>query len=88
MARGVIFIGADYRLLHPLTGHDEIEDVKTLFRFLSKDISRHFPSGVALDSTRLAVAGFSAGVTLVALLAYMLSHALAFSYLVMAWGVT
>lgn len=61
MARGVIFIGADYRLLHPLTGHDEIEDVKTLFRFLSKDISRHFPSGVALDSTRLAVAGFSAG---------------------------
>lgn len=26
MARGVIFIGADYRLLHPLTGHDDIED--------------------------------------------------------------
>lgn len=61
MLRNVIFISADYRLLLPATSHDEIDDVKALFHFLSTDISKDLPTGISLDSSRLAVAGTSAG---------------------------
>ena len=68
-AAGILFISADYRLLPPATGLDIKEDIEDLFRFLSNDVDPHlaqycvsvgYPT-VHLDSSRIAVAGTSAG---------------------------
>ncbi|KAJ5689459.1 alpha/beta-hydrolase [Penicillium macrosclerotiorum] len=60
--KGYIFIGADYRLCHPTTALDQIEDVKQLFKFLSDgSFETSLPTDVSLDINRIAVTGFSAG---------------------------
>ncbi len=57
-AVGFAVISADYRLLAPCTGHDVLDDVVDLFAFLAS--TRVFGT-VQVDSTRLVVAGNSAG---------------------------
>ncbi|CAG8122465.1 unnamed protein product [Penicillium salamii] len=59
--KGYIFISADYRLCHPTTTFDQIEDAKALFKFLAGDFTHHLPQSVTLDTARIAVSGFSAG---------------------------
>ena len=39
-----IFISADYRLCHPSTALDQIDDVKSLFNFLAGGFRRMCPS--------------------------------------------
>ena len=65
---GFAFISVDYRLIPPSTGHEIIEDIKDLFRFLALDFNRvllqrateaHIPFQVDPDS--IAVSGTSAG---------------------------
>jgi acetyl esterase/lipase len=68
-AHGTIFISPDYRLLNPSTGFDQIDDVKALFYFLSNNVNTHLPKGITLDTSRIAVAGVSAGGYLVRLCA-------------------
>jgi acetyl esterase/lipase len=57
-AAGLAFLSADYRLLAPSTGHDVLDDVVDLFAFLARTQTL---GAVQIDSTRLAVAGASAG---------------------------
>ena len=60
--QGYIFISADYRLCHPSTALDQIDDAKALFAFLAgKSFSNELPDGVSLDTSKIAVTGFSAG---------------------------
>ncbi|KAE8153711.1 Alpha/Beta hydrolase protein [Aspergillus avenaceus] len=60
--QGYFFIGADYRLCHPSTAFDQIDDARALFQFLTGDGFQHeLPASIALDPARIAVAGFSAG---------------------------
>ncbi|PYH45968.1 alpha/beta hydrolase [Aspergillus saccharolyticus JOP 1030-1] len=61
--RNYILIAADYRLCHPSTALDQIADAKALFRFLaSPSFQSALPSpSLTLDTTRIAVTGFSAG---------------------------
>ncbi|MCJ1457939.1 hypothetical protein MMC28_008308 [Mycoblastus sanguinarius] len=63
LAKGIIFISADYRLLHPSTGSDIIDDMKQLFAFISapRFSHDHLPEGVVLDGARIAVVGASGG---------------------------
>ncbi|KNG91387.1 hypothetical protein ANOM_000511 [Aspergillus nomiae NRRL 13137] len=61
-AKGYIFIAADYRLCHPCTALDQIEDAKALFSFLaSEGFQTTLPKPISLDTSRIAVTGFSAG---------------------------
>ncbi|KAJ6111378.1 hypothetical protein N7523_007439 [Penicillium sp. IBT 18751x] len=61
-AKGYIFISADYRLCHPCTALDQIEDAKALFKFIAGEtFNDRLPRSVTLDATRIAVTGFSAG---------------------------
>jgi acetyl esterase/lipase len=57
-ATGLAFISADYRLIPPCTGHDILDDIVDLFTFLART---ELLGTVQIDSTRLAVAGTSAG---------------------------
>jgi acetyl esterase/lipase len=60
--KGYIFISADYRLCHPSTTLDQIEDAKACFKYIAgEEFARHLPQSVSLDTTRIAVSGFSAG---------------------------
>ena len=63
LAASLLFISADYRLIHPSTGPDIIADVKALFSFLaSPSFSRnHLSSSHVLESSRIAVSGESGG---------------------------
>ena len=64
LERGYLFITADYRLLHPFTGLDQLEDVRRLFRFLDLEFNRQpGPAGahIALDVNHIAVIGESGG---------------------------
>ncbi|PYI01593.1 alpha/beta-hydrolase [Aspergillus sclerotiicarbonarius CBS 121057] len=56
-----IFIAADYRLCHPTTALDQIEDAKAMFTFLSGPFQSVLPDTTTIDTTRIAVTGFSAG---------------------------
>lgn len=56
-----IFMSADYRLCHPSTALDQIDDAKSLFNFLAGGFQKQLPENVSLDTTRIAVSGFSAG---------------------------
>ncbi|KAF7968617.1 hypothetical protein HWV62_30009 [Athelia sp. TMB] len=58
---GFAFISADYRLLFPGSGFDQIADVQALFAFLANGVNAHLPAGNTIDAARLAVAGVSAG---------------------------
>ncbi|KAF7968452.1 hypothetical protein HWV62_30531 [Athelia sp. TMB] len=60
-AKEILFISADYRLLYPGTGFDEVEDVKALFQFLSTDVNSYLPEDFHINPSRIAVAGGSAG---------------------------
>ncbi|KAL4981467.1 alpha/beta-hydrolase [Aspergillus falconensis] len=60
--KGYIFISADYRLCHPSTALDQVDDAKALFAFLAgESFSKELPDGVSLDTSKIAVTGFSAG---------------------------
>lgn len=60
--KGYIFISADYRLCHPCTALDQVDDAKALFRFLAGEgFARELPESVSLDTARIVVTGFSAG---------------------------
>ena len=68
LARGWLFVSADYRLVYPSTLLDVIIDVKALFAFLADSDSSSeatrthpFPSGTKVDLARIVVAGGSAG---------------------------
>jgi len=63
MAEGYVFISADYRLLFPVSSHEQVADVKALFQYLaSPSFSTHLPASLGtLDMNRIAVAGASAG---------------------------
>jgi acetyl esterase/lipase len=52
--RGWTFISSDYRLLIPATGQDILDDVHSLFGFLSTNVPQ-------VDMNRVAVGGGSAG---------------------------
>ncbi|KAH8204914.1 hypothetical protein TruAng_000953 [Truncatella angustata] len=60
--KGYIFVSPDYRLAHPCTVLDMIEDAKALMQFLASDAFEHtLPPGLTVDTRRIAVAGSSAG---------------------------
>ncbi|KAH9919528.1 uncharacterized protein B0H18DRAFT_957483 [Fomitopsis serialis] len=61
--KGMVFLSADHRLIHPSTGLDIIEDMRTLFAFLSHPSfsTKHLPDGISLDPARLAVVEASGG---------------------------
>ena len=69
LARGWLFISADYRLVYPSTLIDVVADVKALFAFLAdsdsseatSEATHSFLPGVKIDLARIAVAGGSAG---------------------------
>lgn len=59
---GYIFISADYRLCHPTSAIDQIDDAKALFSYISgPQFANELPESVSLDTARIAVSGFSAG---------------------------
>ncbi|EIN13448.1 alpha/beta-hydrolase [Punctularia strigosozonata HHB-11173 SS5] len=61
LARRWIFVSADYRLLVPCTGHDELDDIRALSSFLSSDVFRAaLPAGLTPSGATL-VSGGSAG---------------------------
>jgi len=64
---GFFFISADYRLLPPATGHDILQDIKDLFKFLHRDLNSRLDllGGVnfRINSEAIGVAGASAGGT-------------------------
>ncbi|GJF00690.1 alpha/beta hydrolase [Phanerochaete sordida] len=75
VASGMAFVSADYRLMPPATGHDIVEDIQALFRFIDKDLNALLEAAPAahpfrIDPSALAVAGASGG-GLVAYLAVM-----------------
>ena len=57
-AAGFAVISADYRLLSPCTGRDVLDDIVDLFAFIARTKQL---GAVQVDSTRLVVAGNSAG---------------------------
>ncbi|KZT63592.1 alpha/beta-hydrolase [Daedalea quercina L-15889] len=61
--KGMIFFTADYRLIHPSTGFDIIDDIRRLFAFLADPSfsKTYLPNGISLDPTRLAVMAASGG---------------------------
>ncbi|KAK9772957.1 putative Alpha/Beta hydrolase protein [Seiridium cardinale] len=60
--KGYIFISPDYRLCHPCTTLDQIEDAKALLQFLVSDkFKAALPADVSVDAKCIAVAGSSAG---------------------------
>ncbi|KAL4250654.1 AB hydrolase superfamily protein [Abortiporus biennis] len=67
LASGFAFCSAEHRLIPPSTGHDIVEDMKDLFRFLENDVNSllaaktHENVGFGIDFERIAVAGSSAG---------------------------
>ena len=64
LERGYFFITADYRLLHPFTGLDQLEDALRLFHFLDHDFNEKLgQAGVTmmLDVDKIAVVGESGG---------------------------
>ena len=64
MQAGYAFISADYTLLAPSTGHDVLEDIKDVFRYLEKEVNKDFASagsGATVDAASIIVSGSSAG---------------------------
>lgn len=60
------FVSADYRLIPPSTGHNIVDDIQALFRFLSTDLNplllRDDSSHrCQIDPGAIGVAGSSAG---------------------------
>ncbi|KAM0755299.1 alpha/beta-hydrolase [Meredithblackwellia eburnea MCA 4105] len=64
LAKGFIFVSADYTLLAPGNGFEMIRDVKSLFKYLSNtfplELIRQRP-GIVVDCENMVVAGTSAG---------------------------
>ncbi|KAG8215091.1 Alpha/Beta hydrolase protein [Butyriboletus roseoflavus] len=64
LGRGYLFIAADYRLLHPFTGLDQLEDALRLFHFLDhefNEILEQAGATMTLDVDKIAVIGESGG---------------------------
>ncbi|KZP13740.1 alpha/beta-hydrolase [Athelia psychrophila] len=64
MVKGIIYISPDYRLLYPSNSRHQLDDVRSLSRFLSAEVNSHLPNGAKVDTARIAVSGSSAGVYL------------------------
>ena len=60
-AKGYAFAAASYSLLPQATAFDMLSDVKALFGFLSQDLAPQMPSGLGINSKRIAVFVQSAG---------------------------
>jgi len=65
LAKGCLFISADYRLLPEATGHDILEDVKDVFTFITKE-STTFDDGKGgpvwkVKKDAIVVSGASSG---------------------------
>lgn len=63
-ASGMAFISPDYRLIPPSTGHEVVQDIQDLFKFLSENINVKLSAMKAdflIDSNAIAVTGSSAG---------------------------
>jgi acetyl esterase/lipase len=61
-------MSADYRLMPPATGHDIIDDIKDIFRFISGELNSKLSAAAngtmaqfGVDPNAIAVAGSSAG---------------------------
>ncbi|WWD04121.1 hypothetical protein V865_002187 [Kwoniella europaea PYCC6329] len=65
LSKNIIFIAANYRLLLPLSGIDILQDVETLFSYLSSSstelVSSLQTKGFQLNHERLGVVGVSGG---------------------------
>ncbi|OCF77774.1 hypothetical protein I204_01775 [Kwoniella mangroviensis CBS 8886] len=65
LSKNIIFIAANYRLLLPLSGIEILQDVETLFSYLSSSSTELFSSlqarGFKLNHERLGVVGVSGG---------------------------
>ncbi|KAG1791828.1 Alpha/Beta hydrolase protein [Suillus plorans] len=70
LARGIIFISADHRLIPPGTGYDVLADVKDAIAFVAGDLNVQLDQELAdlgsgsrfrIDPTSIGVAGTSAG---------------------------
>ena len=66
VCNGFIFISANYRLLPPSTGHDIVQDLRDLFKFIKEDLNVQLRSinpetPVQVDANSIAVSGCSAG---------------------------
>ncbi|KAI0086457.1 alpha/beta-hydrolase [Irpex rosettiformis] len=64
ISAGFIFLSANYRLIPPSTGHDIVEDIRDLFRFVAEDLTSQLRDSnhpVQIDVNAIAVSGCSAG---------------------------
>ncbi|KAI0801924.1 alpha/beta-hydrolase [Irpex lacteus] len=63
-AAGFAFLSANYRLIPPSTGHDIVQDIRDLFKFIAQDLNpqlRSLNQRFQLDVNSIAVSGCSAG---------------------------
>lgn len=64
MRAGYAFISADYTLIAPATGHDLLEDIKDVVRYLDKGLNEDLVSSgenIPIDASSTIVSGSSAG---------------------------
>ncbi|KAI0074020.1 alpha/beta-hydrolase [Panus rudis PR-1116 ss-1] len=64
LAADIAFLSAEYRLIPPSTGHNVVEDIQDLFRFISSDVNVKLDashSATKINPEVIAVAGSSAG---------------------------
>lgn len=60
LSKGWAFISADYRLLLPSTGYDILEDINSLFNYISATLSASLTTH-RIDPNRIFVSGHSGG---------------------------
>ena len=58
---GYAFISADYQVLLPGTGHDILNDVRDVFKFIKENNFTHRKTAFEIDPEKIVVAGGSAG---------------------------
>ena len=58
---GYAFISADYQLLLPTTGHDTLNDIQDVFKFILENNFTHRKATFEIDPEKIIVAGSSIG---------------------------
>ncbi|KAF8815570.1 alpha/beta-hydrolase [Phlegmacium glaucopus] len=58
---GYAFISADYQLLLPSTGHDILNDIQDVFKFVTENNIAHRKTTFEIDPEKIIIAGGSAG---------------------------